>query len=287
MDERTFLILGANGQLGKALVARFPKARVAGRADLDIGDAAGVAGFDWSGVKVILNAAAYTKVDEAETTEGRRVAWRINAGGAANLAGVAVEHDLVLVHVSSDYVFDGSKPSHAEDEAMAPLGVYGQSKAAGDVAVSVTPKHYILRASWVIGDGPNFVQTMMNLAAKNVSPKVVDDQIGRLTFTATLVEAIEKLVKDAAPFGTYNVSNEGEPVSWARVTRAIFGAMGREDLTVTGVSTAEYFKDKPEAAPRPLQSTLDLTKIEAAGLQLTDWREALQAYVAFEQRKEG
>lgn len=283
MDDLKFLIIGSHGQLGRALAKRWPNAAAVDRDELDIGDESAVAGYDWGGVKVVLNAAAYTNVDGAETPEGRPDAWRANASAAANLARAAVAHDLTLVHVSSDYVFDGKKAPHSEDEGFSPLGVYGQSKAAGDAAVSVAPKHYILRTSWVIGDGANFVRTMTSLAAKNISPKVVSDQIGRLTFTETLVDAMELLLKSGAAYGTYNVSNDGESASWAEITRAIFAALGRKDLTVTDATTAEYFKDKPQAAPRPLESELDLAKIKAAGLKPADWRVELKKYVAASQ----
>lgn len=280
MDTSGYLITGAYGQLGKALTARFPEARAMDRDSLDITDLATLEAFDWAGVTVILNAAAYTNVDGAETTEGRAAAWRVNAQAAANLARIAAERDITLVHVSSDYVFDGTKSPHTEDEPLTPLGVYAQTKAAGDIAVGTAPQHYVVRVSWLIGDGPNFVRTMMNLAAKNISPTVVDDQVGRLTFTETLVNGIEQLLSGKAPYGTYNLSNGGEPASWAEITKVIFAELGRDDLTVTGIRTAEYFKDKPEASPRPLQSTLDLTKIKAVGVELRDWRDELREYMS-------
>src|SRR5476649_1315233 len=156
MDGSKFLIIGSYGQLGKALQERWPKAGAVDRDQLDITDPVALEAFDWSGVEVILNAAAYTNVDGAETPEGRRAAWAINAQAVANLAKVAVEHDLTLVHVSSDYVFDGTESPHTEDEPVAPLGVYAQAKAAGDVIVGVVRKHYIVRTSWLVGEGPNF-----------------------------------------------------------------------------------------------------------------------------------
>lgn len=282
MDDSKFLIIGAYGQLGRALAKRWPKAAAVDRDELDIGDQAAVDAYDWSGVTVVLNAAAYTNVDGAETPEGRSAAWRANATAVANLARAAVAHDLTVVHVSTDYVFDGTRAPHSEDEELAPLSVYGQSKAAGDTAVSVAPKHYVLRTSWVVGDGPNFVRTMMNLAAKNISPKVVGDQIGRLTFTNTLVDGMEQLLKNQAEYGVYNLSNDGEAASWAEITRAIFKELGRDDLVVTDVTTADYFKGKPEAAPRPLKSELSLAKIKAAGFAPADWRDELKKYTAAE-----
>lgn len=286
MDPASFLIIGANGQLGTALRGRYPEARAADSTELDITDLAAVAAYDWSGIKVILNAAAYTNVDGAETSEGRLTAWKVNATGTANLARAATKHDLVLVHISSEYVFDGTQSPHAEDEPLTPIGVYGQTKAAGDIAASLHDKTYILRTSWVIGEGKNFVRTMMGLASKDISPTVVGDQIGRLTFTSTLVDAIDNLLESQARGGIYNVSNDGDPVSWADVTRAIFHELGRDDLTVTDTTTKEYFASKPEAAPRPLQSSLDLTKIKATGLELRDWRDDLNTYVKNELNQE-
>jgi dTDP-4-dehydrorhamnose 3,5-epimerase/reductase len=286
MDAKKIVIIGAYGQLGKALQARWPEAAAVDREQLDITDPAALAKFGWPKGGVILNAAAYTNVDGAETAEGRRAAWAINAQAVANLARVAIAHDMTMVHVSSEYVFDGTKTPHTEDEPVSPLGVYAQAKAAGDIALGVTPKHYVVRTSWLIGDGPNFVRTMMGLAKKGVSPKVVDDQVGRLTFTQTLVDGIAKLLETTAPYGVYNLSNGGEPASWAEITRAIFADMERDDLTVAGISTAEYYKNKPEAAVRPLQSTMDLGKIGAVGVKLPDWRDDLRDYVKAEIKKE-
>ncbi|HSX07908.1 MAG TPA: NAD(P)-dependent oxidoreductase [Candidatus Saccharimonadales bacterium] len=287
MDATRFLIIGAAGQLGLALGERFPDAIKTDRGELDITDWESVKNFDWSRVDVILNAAAYTNVDGAETPEGRKAAWQVNATATGYLAKIASEHNITLVHVSTDYVFDGTAAPHTETEAFSPLGVYAQSKAAGDIAASVAPKYYVLRTSWVIGEGNNFVRTMIGLAAKNVSPTVVSDQIGRLTFTVQLVDAVEHLLKIQAEYGTYNVSNGGDPASWADITRTIFSELGRTDLTVTDTTTAEYFKSKPGgAAPRPLQSALDLSKIQATGLSLSDWRTDLHSYIISETKKE-
>lgn len=129
----------------------------------------------------------------------------------------------------------------------------------------------------------NFVRTMMSLAEKDISPKVVSDQVGRLTFTHTLVDAIDHLLQTKATHGTYNVSNDGRPASWAEITRAIFKELGRDDLTVTDTTTEEYFASKTGIAPRPLKSELELTKIKASGLELRDWEEELSEYVRAEQ----
>lgn len=278
MDDATFFIVGANGQLGRALHAKYPQARSADIGELDITDVESVKNFDWSGIKVILNAAAYTNVDGAETPDGKKAAWAVNADGVKNLAQVATDRDMVLVHISTEYVFDGTKSPHTEDEPPTPLSEYGKSKATGDEQAQKVPKHYLLRTSWVIGEGKNFVRTMLGVGQKGVAPKVVSDQIGRLTFTSELVRAIDHLLSNKAPYGTYNITNGGEPASWAEVTREIFKDAGF-DLVVTDITTEEYFADKPDAAKRPLQSTLALDKIEATGFKPTDWRDDLKQYV--------
>lgn len=279
MDDSEIFIVGANGQLGTALRERYPNARYSDISSLDITNKESVNNFDWSKIRVLINAAAYTNVDGAETTEGRAIAWAVNADAVANLVAVSAQHDMTLVHVSTDYVFDGTQSPHKEDEAFAPLSVYGASKASGDIAVSLAPRFYIVRTSWVIGEGKNFVRTMLGLAEKDISPTVVHDQVGRLTFTPELVGAIDHLLTNNASYGAYNISNEGEPASWADITREIFETAGRTDLTVTNTTTVEYYKGKENIAPRPLQSTLDLTKIKAIGYQPKDWRIALNQYV--------
>jgi dTDP-4-dehydrorhamnose 3,5-epimerase-like enzyme len=135
------LVLGAEGQLGRALMAEFPHALGVTRRDLDITDLASLAAWPWHDHEVVLNAAAYTAVDAAETPEGRVAAWQANATGPAALARLADQHHFTLVHFSSEYVFDGTAAEHPEDEPLSPLGVYAQSKAAGDLAVSATARH--------------------------------------------------------------------------------------------------------------------------------------------------
>jgi dTDP-4-dehydrorhamnose 3,5-epimerase/reductase len=256
VDSPRTLVIGAGGQLGRALVERLPRATAWDVADLDITDAGAVWGVNWSLFDTIINAAAYTAVDAAETLEGRRAAWLANAHAPAHLAKAAVAHDLTLVHVSSDYVFDGQRETHAVDESFAPLGVYGQSKAAGDVAVSVVPKHYVVRTSWVIGDGANFIRTMQSLAEKGVDPAVVDDQVGRLTYTSDLADGIITLLRQHAPYGTVNVTSGGEPRSWFEIARQAFADAGHDPQRVSPTSTEEYGRGK-QLAPRPRFSTLE------------------------------
>jgi dTDP-4-dehydrorhamnose reductase len=278
VDDSAILITGAGGQLGTALKAKYPGAKNAGANELDITQTDSVNNYDWSGIKYILNAAAFTNVDGAETAEGRVTAWGVNAAAVANLVRVAQQNDITLVHFSTDYVFDGTKVPHREDEPFSPLSVYGQSKAAGEIVAGALPKHYVLRTSWVIGEGKNFVRTMLELGQKGVSPTVVADQVGRLTFTSELARAIDHLLTKRADYGTYNVSNDGEPASWADITRAIFKEAGF-DLTVTDTTTAEYYAGKTGVAPRPLGSAFDLSKIQSTGFTPNDWRKDLANYV--------
>ncbi|HJP96908.1 MAG TPA: NAD(P)-dependent oxidoreductase [Candidatus Saccharimonadales bacterium] len=285
MNDARFIIIGAKGQLGISLGNLYPNAVKVDREELDITNQESVMAYDWSTVDVILNAAAFTNVDGAESADGRVASWQVNAVAVGYLARVASEHNITLVHISSEYVFDGTKSPHTEDEPFSPLGVYAQTKAAGEIAAAVAPKHYIMRTSWLIGEGQNFVRTMIGLAQKNISPSVVGDQVGRITFTKTLTSAIDHVLKTNAPFGTYNLSDGGEPASWANITREIFKDLGRDDLQVTDVTTADYFANKPDASPRPLQSTMDLQKIESSGFTLPDWRDGLRDYIANETKE--
>lgn len=287
VPPRKTLVLGAGGQLGRALrkaYADAPHVEFAERADLDLTSGDLGSARPWRDYDTIVNAAAYTAVDAAETAEGRAAAWAANVTGVAALASVAAAYGITGVHISSDYVFDGSASRpYGEDDAVAPLGVYGQTKAAGDQIVSTVPRHYIVRTSWVIGDGRNFVRTMLSLAAKGVDPSVVNDQVGRLTFTSELASAIRHLTETRAPYGTYNVSGSGSVSSWADIAQRTFFLAGHDPNRVSGVSTAVYFGGAAgPVAPRPASSVLDLAKIESTGYRPVDADEMLTNYVRAE-----
>jgi len=279
VEPKKILIIGAAGQLGRALIKALPGAVPITRDTLDLASPKSIKSFDFAEYRVVINAAGYTKVDAAETWAGRREAWAVNVGGVAALVDAARQHHFALVHISSDYVFDGSEPFHTEDEPFSPLGVYGQTKAAGDAMVESLPAHYVLRTSWVIGEGGNFVRTMASLADNGSNPEVVDDQFGRLTFTAELSRAIIHLLLVEAPYGTYNLSNDGEPTTWADIARAVFATRGRDPASVRSVTTAEYTVGKT-LAPRPRHSVLSLEKIIRSGFQPADAMSQLQAYLA-------
>jgi dTDP-4-dehydrorhamnose reductase/dTDP-4-dehydrorhamnose 3,5-epimerase len=256
VTPRRSVILGADGQLGRALREILPDALALTRADLDLTDPAAYDAVAWQDVDTIYNAAAYTAVDQAETPDGRRTAWAVNVTAVAAMARIATRHGLTLVNVSSDYVFDGTAESHTVDEPLSPLGVYGQTKAAGEVVTSTVPRHYVVRTSWVIGDGGNFVSTMRRLARDGVSPTVVDDQHGRLTTATELAAGLVDLVRSGAPYGIHHLTGGGPVKTWADIAREVFAEEGRDPADVVGVSTEEYGQGK-DLAPRPRHSALD------------------------------
>ncbi len=273
------LIVGAGGQLGLALAQALPEAVALGRDQLDLTDPVALAAVPWSDFATVVNASASTAVDAAETPDGRRQAWAVNVTAVARLVEVARAHRLTLVHVSSDYVFDGTREVHDEDEPFSPLGVYGQTKAAGDALVGTWERHYLLRTSWVVGQGRNFVATMAGLADRGVSPAVIDDQDGRPTFTRDLARVIVELLGGSAPYGTYNVSCSGPAMTWADLAARVFALRGRDPADVQRVSSAAYGEGKV-LAPRPQHSMLALDKLEAAGIILPTTDEALRRYLA-------
>ena len=268
------LILGAGGQLGTALLAEFPNGIFLSREECDITNPADLDRIRWKDYGLVINAAGHTKVDEGETREGRSAVWATNATAVAAIARHCARADVPMMHFSSDYVFDGLIESHSEDEPFSPLSVYGASKAAGDIAVAMLPKHWILRTSWVVGAGRNFVRVMESLAAGDTDPSVVDDQFGRLTFASELARGIRHLVTSGAPYGTYNFSNSGDVASWAEIARAVFSAMGADPSRVRDASTSEYGRGKM-LAPRPVNSTFELGRIIETGYTPEDWRTAL------------
>ncbi len=306
MAPRRTFVTGCNGQLGRAVRALVEERGLSEWFDyfdidmFDMSDPAAYGRIDWTLYGTVINCGAFTAVDKAETPEGRVVCWKANATGPALLSRVCAEHGITLVHVSSDYVFDGTAKLHSEDEAFAPMGVYGQSKAAGDLAISQCPRHYIARSSWVIGDGHNFVKTMMGLSDRVVAgdiPRVtvVDDQIGRLSFTRDMAKGIFWLLgyregdvepSEPAPYGVYNLTGSGEPKSWAQVAKRVFELANGNGDKVVPVTTAEYYASvEGPISPRPEHSAMDLSKIQAIGFNPPDWEQELDEYVKNELAK--
>ena len=270
----SYLITGANGQLGHDLQTALEGQEVTalGRADLDVTDLdavrAAAAGHD-----VIINASAYTKVDDAESNED--LAYAVNALGPQNLAIAAAEIGAKLVTVSTDYVFDGSATTpYAENTPRGPISAYGRTKGEGErLALEAHPGGtYIVRTAWLYGaGGPNFAKTMVKLAAGRDTVSVVDDQRGQPTWTGDLAAQIVTLLDSDAPAGIYHGTNSGE-TTWFGFAQAIFAEAGLDPERVLPTTSADFVRP----APRPSYSVLGHDAWAAAGLTpMRDWREAL------------
>lgn len=278
------LITGARGQLG------FELRRYAWPADyqiaardrvaLDISNRdAVVAALADEQPDIVINTAAYTAVDRAESEQD--AAWAGNCTGPANLAAACRAASVSLIHISTDYVFDGSKPGpYHEDDPVRPLGVYGRSKEAGEREIrAALAQHVIVRTAWVYSaHGHNFVRTMLRLAGERPLLRVVADQIGSPTsagdLAAALAAIVERIVAGNPSWGTYHFAGAGT-VTWHGFAEAIFESAAPwrgAAPTVEAIATAEY----PTPAARPKNSVLDCSRIgEAFGIAPRPWREAL------------
>ena len=280
----TLLILGAGGQVGRALGAR---AGVAARglthAACDITDRAAVAqALSAPGLSAVVNCAAYTAVDRAESEPER--AFAVNSDGARIVARAAAERGLPLFHLSTDYVYAGTGTApYREDQPIAPVNVYGASKAAGDAAVAAgDPTHLILRVSWVFGvHGANFVKTMLRLGRERSELRVVDDQKGGPTAAGDIAEAIMVMAARCrqpgfAAWGTYHFA--GRPsTSWYGFARAIFARAANPAPRLVPISSRDY----PTPAARPLNSMLECGRIRRVfGIERPDWRRSLSRVMA-------
>jgi len=273
------LLSGANGQLGRCfqdLVSKTDTVLAFGSQELDISNLQAVlAVAEEFQPDIIINAAAYTAVDKAESDAARAAA--VNCHGSENLALAAKQVGARLVHVSTDYVFDGSgSVPYQETDAVNPLGVYGQTKLAGELLVqSVLPEAIIIRTAWVFSEyGNNFVKTMLRLAKDRPELGVVADQVGCPTYAGDIAAAIIKLVAGNAPGGIYHYCGD-RSVSWAEFAQAIFaegesaGVLASQPK-VNFISTEQY----PTPAKRPAYSVLSTAKI-AAYYPPSDWQAAL------------
>ncbi len=230
-----------------------------------------------SGADAVIHCAAWTAVDKAE--EMPEACRKVNAYGTENIAKVCEELDLPMMYFSTDYVFNGNgtRPWEPDDE-YEPLGVYGQTKAEGEVAVREhVKKFFILRIAWVFGtNGKNFIKTMLRLSETHDSLRVVCDQIGTPTYTYDLARLIVDMIQTDR-YGIYHVTNEGDYISWYDFTLAIFEEAGVTHVKVTPVTSEEY----GAAAKRPYNSRMDRSKIVREGFEpLPEWRDALRRYVA-------
>lgn len=285
-------VIGSTGQVARALVARAAAREVTlaarGRPQLDITSRASIdeflAAFE---PDVVVNAAAYTAVDKAEGDAA--AAFAVNAAGSANIAAACAEAGASLIHLSTDYVFDGNKRTpYAESDPTAPLGVYGASKAEGEAHVrALLPRHVIVRTSWVYGPrGANFLLTMLRLAESRDEVRVVADQHGAPTSADDLADAILDIAPrltercDASDvWGTYHVTGGGQ-TTWHGFAAAIFteaARIGMRAPRLVAITTADY----PTPARRPAYSVLDTSRAKAKlGIVMPTWNDGVRRALA-------
>lgn len=273
---RIFLT-GGDGQLGRELRNRLQGGEflAAGKKELDVTDEAAVSamigGYQ---PEVVIHAAAWTRVDEAEQNADQ--AYRVNAVGTQNVAMACREAGAALVYVSTDYVFDGTLDrAYTEIDAPNPLNVYGKSKYAGEMlARQATEKLFILRSAWLYGDGNNFVRTMLKLGREQAELQVIDDQHGCPTSVVDLAEAIWRLIRTQR-YGTYHAVNSGM-TTWYGFARKIFELTGNTTVRVKPATTAQLGRP----APRPAFSPLDARLLGLVlGWSPRTWEEALRDYL--------
>ena len=280
------LIAGWQGQIARGLVEAAPgcadvTACAVGRAALDICSARSIErALAQIEPSVVINSAAYTAVDKAETDEEQ--AFALNRDGARLLAEAAARRRVPIIHISTDYVYDGQKDeAYVESDPTAPKTVFGRSKLEGETAVATAnDKHVILRTAWVFSpSGRNFVKTMLEKAAEQDVVRVVDDQHGSPTYAPHLVAAILELARqlsgrkaDEGPWGVYHAANSGT-TTWAAFAEEIFRrshALGGPTARVEPIKSKDY----PTPAQRPANSQLDCSKLKRAfGLRLPSWQE--------------
>lgn len=279
IESKPILVLGSTGQVGKAFLISDLNTVHLGRGQVDFEKNYPFEDIDFSKYSAVINTVAYTDVDGAETEFGAAQARQVNGDALLGLVKAMAGSNIPLVHISSDYVFDGEKVSdYTESDSPNPLSEYGKSKAQGDAIVSLYPKHLILRTSWVIGDGKNFVSTMSKNALAGNRVKVVMDQYGRLTFTNEIVAATKHLLETSAPYGTYNVSNGGRFISWHGIAAGVYETLGVSKELVQPVKFQDYAAGR-ELAPRPVNSRLDLRKLHQTGFVSTRWEDAIAEYL--------
>ena len=274
----TILITGSKGQLGmelqKLLDEKGMNYTATDSGEMDITNKTAVdAFFQKVNPTLVFHCAAYTAVDKAED-EGKDLNEKVNAIGTKTIAEAAEAHGAVMVYISTDYVFDGNNSKeYTEIDQANPQNEYGRMKYEGEQWVqNICSKYYIIRTSWVFGEfGNNFVYSMLRLAKTHPVLTVVDDQIGRPTWTRTLAAFMLHLLDTDAVFGLYHLSNDGS-CSWYEFACEI---LKDYDVEVKPVSSAEY----PQKAYRPKHSIMDLSKAKATGFQIPTWKEALSQFI--------
>ena len=273
------LVTGSNGQLGQSLqfiAPNYPNTNFifCSSSELDVTNLENCQSiFSKKQPKYCINAAAYTAVDKAESEPEK--AHLINVVGAKNLAEVCKKHNTILLHISTDFVFDGNAPKpYTENDFTKPTGVYGQTKLDGEKAIQeIWSKHFIIRTSWVYSQfGNNFMKTMLRLASERTSLSVVNDQIGTPTNAVDLAEALVQIVLNNNQYGIYNFSNEGQ-CSWYDFAKKIF-EINHVNIDLKAIPTSDF----PTPAERPKYSVLDKSKIKSTfGITIKTWEESLKS----------
>lgn len=274
------LITGAQGQLGTELCHLLDEKNVeyvgTGSSDLDITDNKAVADyFNEYKPELVYHCAAFTAVDAAEEEPGKITNQKVNVEGTKNIAEASEKIGATMVYISTDYVFDGkNEDMYTEDSIPNPQNEYGRAKLAGEKAVSkIMSKYYIIRTSWVFGEyGKNFVYTMLRLAETHDHLTVVNDQMGRPTWTRTLAEFMNYAVENNIPYGLYQLSNEGS-CTWYEFAKEI---LKNKNVRIDPVNSEEY----PQKAYRPRHSVMDLSKVQNKGFKIISWQEAVEKFVS-------
>ena len=285
------LITGANGMLANSVKKRLANGNeliCTDVSELDITDLEAVKKMV-SEVKpeYIINCAAYTAVDKAE--DNYDLAEKINADGPRNLAIASKKENAVLIHISTDYVFDGDldvSKAYVEDDEVGPVTVYGKTKLHGEQGVQEnTDKYYIFRTAWLYGEGNNFVRTMLKLGPTKDELNVVSDQHGSPTYAEDLANIIAEAIEKKIPYGIYHTTNQ-EFTTWYEFTKRIF-ELANIDCKVNPVSTEKYIEImKIKQAKRPKNSQLSKDKILAQGINIPTWEDGLKRYLEVELHKE-
>jgi dTDP-4-dehydrorhamnose reductase len=262
INHKKIVIFGANGMLGHALQLVFPKARFFGHRVVDISNENAVMRLvKQEGPSVLINAAAYTDVDGCE--DNRDLAFAVNGEGPGYIAAACSEIGAILVHYSTDYIFDGTKQEYREDEPPNPINIYGDSKLLGEISIKKNMEDFrIIRTSWLFGShGKNFVDTILSLSRQMPEVRVVNDQVGKPTYTVDLARATPDIISRAP--GIYHITNDGT-CSWYEFASAFIP-------NAVPCSTAEF----PRKAKRPAYSVLANTKTSP----FRHWREAVEEYI--------
>lgn len=283
------LITGANGMLANSVKSKLANEELilTDVADLDITDKEAVIKFvEENKPEYIINCAAYTAVDKAETAGP--IVEKINADGPRNLAIAASKAGAKLIHISTDYVFGGNlsvDKAHNEDDPKAPVTEYGRTKLLGEQAIEEnTKEYYIFRTAWLYGEGNNFVRTMLKLGSTKDEISVVADQHGSPTYAEDLAEIIKQAIEKKIPYGVYHTTNEGF-TTWYDFTKTIFQKAGIT-CKVNPVTSEEYIKMMNVVqAKRPENSQLSKAKLNSVGIEIPTWEDALDRYLKIELNK--